>query len=770
MKKTIIIIFLSFVFGSVVQSQEPVPFPLKNFLETYTDSINSYFLQDELVKPFSSRMFFLNEKDSLLWPDNYRLTDKYFKTRISPVEAFSQFGKFKNMSSISYYYSRNQLGSLKLVKSRSTKFYDKYRINLTEEHVFNSREFFGGTDSIVKRSNYFDIVSWFVPSGKDYSYVYKINRIVDEKPGSTVFPDKIGITLNYYFPALRSEIPNLTRLSGSGSVINASWLLGGRNYINYSLGSGVGYTSYRFDMEHASFQFSDNGLFDKDEYPFTLKTEVKNLYQTLSFNTLHIPFLAELSGYSRNGRFSGTVFGGVNINFPLNPKLTVSEGEVTYAGKYKFDFYNDSILLQNLDSYHFMTYSAKEITSSAPKLATVYLTAEIGGELNWYLGKNWIATMNLGYMQSMTPLWSGKQNKLAYNVVDLTSGKKTFEPVMNSFLALNETSRLDAFRLGFGISYLLNKPVIPNFKVGLTNKETKKLVRDRLVLSSGSFNPKSNEKILYVLVADSASTGGIAGQKLSYRFVGPSPKFYRQGKISASSRISKLSFPVPASNSGAELFLEEPYGYQLSLDKSLEVVSGGKYGEMKAIRCDNLWKPEDDRRNLTIGFSRLKPLQLCIVNYKYSLDEFGRHRESIISQISQDARDVLGKRMEMIIYIASDQPETFRIQNNSEFDNIIDLIDIKLRNTDEVYPGLQKLKDDITGKGINPRRNINLKLFASYEFIDEGRKLAENLSRTLVINNDYVNFVTYLHNYGRGRAPGYENSLNVLKKIGVIVE
>ncbi len=771
MKRILITIYLVVFFGLVIRAQETIPFSLRNFLSTYSDSLNSFFLQEEFTPNFNAEKYFLNFSDTLFWPDNYKLEDRFFRNRLGLVKAYDQFSRFKNMSSISYHYSQNRLGEVDLVKKKSTRFYDKYKIKLTEEHIFNSTDFFGGTDSIVKVSNYFDVISWFDPSNRDYFYVYRINRIQDGQAGSRWLPKSFKASLNYLLPSFSEKIPDLTRSAGYTAELKASWLLGGKNYLNYSILSGLGFSSFDFKVENASFLFSDNSLVDKDNYPFTLKADLHNLYQSFSFSTINIPFQFELSMYSSNGRFSAGISGGVNFHFPLNAKTSNTDGEVTYAGKYKFSFYNDSILLENLDSYDFRTFTWQNIKTSAPKLNPVFISAEAGAELSWYLGKRWAAVINLGYQASVTPFYSNKNQTPAYNFVNQGAEIKTFEPAMNSFLSLSESNRINSFRFGIGLNYILDKPVIPYGKVGYNGNEISKLIKSRLILNSGSFSQMSREKVIFVTVKDSVSSHGFSGQKLPYRFIGPSPKFYKQGKINPSSvKGNKLTFLVPASNSGARLYIEAPYGYDISLGRNLEAESGGMYGELKVIRSEKLRKPEDDRRNLEISCTKLNSMQLYLVNYKYNLDDLGRHKDSIISRIERESRRLLNQGTDILIYVVSDEPEAFLINNVSDIDNVLEKLDIRLRNTNDVFSDLESLKNYIVKQEINPRRKISFTLFTSYEFIDEGRKSVEGFSGTLNIDNEYVSYTTYLHSYGQVKSPEFEKSYNYLKKAGNIYE
>ena len=771
MKRIAYTLCLIMVFGLVSKAQDIIPFSLRNFLATYTDSLNGFFLQEEFANNFKAGDYFLNYDDTLFWPDNYKLEDRFFRNRLGPMKAYNQFTRFKNLSSISYHYSQNRIGSLDLIKSKSARYYDKYRIKLTEDHIFNSTDFFGGTDSIVKVANFYDIVSWFDPSSADNSYVYRINRIQDSQSGSRWMPKSLEVNMNYLLPSFSKKIPELSGSSGYSTELNAGWLLGGKNYLNYSFLSGVGFSTFNFSVENGSYQLSDSRLVDRDNYPFTLKANLHNLYQAYSFNTIHIPIQMELTKYSPNGRFSAAIRGGLSVHFPLNSKLSNSDGEVTYAGKYKFSFYGDSILLENLDSYNFKTFTWQNISSSAPKLNSVFVSADIGTELSWYLGKRWAAGLNLGYRASLSPFYSNKNQSPAYNITDTGTGNLTFGPAINSFLAVNESKRLNSLRFGVGIRYILDKPVVPYGKIGYNANEIRKLIKSRLILNTGSFSQNSREKTIYFTLKDSLTSKSTIGQKLNYRFVGPSPKFYKQGRIIPSSvKGNRITFLVPASNTGARLFIEEPYGYDITLDKSLEAGTGGMYGEIKVIRSEKIWKPEDDGRNLEIVCRKLNPMQLYLINYKYNLDDLGRHRDSILSRIGRESRIELAQGADVLVYVVSDEPEAFLIKDVSEIEATLEKLDIKLRNTNDVFSDLGGLKNYILKQDINPRRKISFTLFTSNEFIDEGKKSAEDLSGTLNIDNEYVTYRTFLHSYGQVKSPDFENSFNYLKKTGNIYE
>jgi hypothetical protein len=771
MKKVVftIILFMSVRLISFAQ-EVSVPYHVKQFLEEFGYSLDEFLSAEELSRNFSFDNYFLNTEDTLFWPDNFNLEDKYFKHRLGPKELYQKFGSFKNMSSLNFTYALRELGAIRVIRSKSMRYYDKFRVTSTDNHIFNSSEF-GGADSTVSFTNYYDIISWFNP--RTYQYEFRINKIYENQTKSWLAPQTWQISLDYLSPAFKNNAEILTRSVGYGFGLKAYWLLGGKNTLNYSLKSGLELSSLLFKTKNSDFVFYDNSLIDKDGYPFTLKAVLKDFNQNLSFQMITLPIHFQLSKYFLNGKYMAGLYGGVNLSLPVNVKSGNKEGEVTYSGKYKFDYYsdsfdfpNDSITLEDLKSYNFTTFKYNDLKDPTPKLSSFLFSAEIGGEFNWYLGKRIAANIHLSYVKSLNPIYKNHNQTLAYNIKSVENGN-TFEPSLNSFLALGESNNLDLFKIGFGINYIIEKPVIPHGRVGYGNGEIKKIVKNDLVLSAGSFSQNSKQKELNIFVSG-VSTGPF-GARISYRYVGPSTKFFQQGRLSSGSRSgNQLKFQVPESNTGAKLYLEEPYGYNLKMEDT-QSTTGGLYNEIKVLDCNDIWAGNDTKRNLNISFDKLNKLNIFLVNYKYSFDDLGAHRDKIISLLKNAVSQAISDKESCVIYIVSDQPEAYVMDSGDQFAEIFEKIEIKLQDTDDVTANIEGLQNFLNTRFINPRRNINLTLFTTEEFLDQGLAAILAFPRVLKIDQNYLNYLTYLHSYNTGMKSGdYDKSFNYLKKIGKI--
>jgi hypothetical protein len=769
MKKILISIFLLILTVLTLRAQDKIPYPLRNFTEDYISGLDLFNKQEEFDLNFNFDRYFFNIDDTLFWPDNFNLTDRFFKHRFGPQEAYSVFKVFREKSSDRFNYLRVELGDLKLIKSKTGRYYDKYKVRVIENHVFSSADFFSGRDSIRPFENNYEIVSWFNPSSENMTYEYRINKIYEKESLSFLFPSNIQLNFDYLLTSLKNKIQDLKSLPGFGGELKASWLLGGKGYTNYSLRSGVGITNLGFKLENAAFQFKDNSLVDKDTYPFTLNADLKNFSQRLSLGLLNVPIQLQLTTYSKKGRFTTGLYGGINLHFPLSSTVENTSGEVVYSGMYKFDFYPDSIPLGNLNYYNFRKYTNDEFKSPELNLQSIFVSAEVGGEFNWYLGRNWVANVHLSYMSSLSPFFQNSNQTISYNIVDIDD-KKTFEPALNSFLTKNEDNFLNAWKFGIGINYILEKPVIPFGKVGSRESELKREIKNKMVLTSGSYSQSSKQKTLYISVKDTLASRGLFAQRIPYRFIGPTPKFFSQGKISSSSRSdNKLSFVVPASNSNASLFLEEPYGYNITVDNSYNAKPGGMYGEIKEIQCQYLWRGNDDRAKLEIQFRELSPLYIFLVYYKYDYDDAGAHNEAIKSTIKENILSLSKTPSNVIIYFVSDQPVAMEIKSTEFSDEFLERIDTKLKNTNEVFSDLEGLKGYLSEKLINPRRNIMLQAFTSEEFLDETRASIKEFPKTLSIDNEFVKYSTYIHPYNRDKSPDFEKSINYLRKAGDVI-
>lgn len=763
MKKSVYTIILIVCLGFGSNAQESVPFSLKQFVEKYGSAFDEYLSGEEIDKNFSFGDYFINAADTLFWPDNFKLEDKYIKHRLGPMEYYKKFGRFKNLSTVNFNYTMREFDEIKLVRSKPGKYYDKFRILVKENHIFSSSDFFG-SDSIVSISKFYDVVSWFNPDLSNYEY--RINKISDQQSSNQFAPDAVRFNLELLFPSLSGSQVS-TNSSGYGASMSAFWLLGGKNTVNYSFKTGLGISSYRFKMNDYNSLFENEDLIDKDNYPFTLISNLKGVNQSLSFQSLTLPVQFQLTKFDKKGKFSTGLFGGINLNFPVNSSTENTSGEITYSGKYKFDFDPEPVVLEDVESYHFKTFQYSDMKSSAPKLNSMFLAAEVGGEFNWHLGKKWVANLNISYQKALTPLYSNSGQTIAYDLVDKNAGK-TFDPAMNSFLALNADDHLNSFKLGIGISYLLEKPVIPHGRVGYRNKEIQRIAKDKLVLTAGSFGKDTHKKIVNIAVNSQSS--GMFSSKINYQYIGPTSKYYKQGKLNQGAKKgNELELLVPALNFGTKLFIEEPYGYNLK-PEGIAFAEGGMYGEMKIMKCEDIWKGSDTQMNLKLVAEKLAPLNIYLINYKFSLDDGGIHREKIMTRIKEEVSRVLQLNENAVVYVLSDKPRAFMVNKSMTLSVMFDDIKFELQSTDNVSSNIEGLSSFLSKETINPRRELKVNLFTAEEFVDLGKSSLTDFCKTLNVDNSFVEFALTLHSYGSIKPPKFDEIMNDLKKIGKINE
>ena len=159
MKKVILsIIFISSISLVSNAQDDKLPFHVKNFLEEYGFSMDDFLNAEELNRNFEFDRFFLNINDTLFWPDNFNLEDKFFKHRLGPKEYYQKFARFKNVPSLIFIYSLREMAEVRHIKTTSSRLYDKFRVNAIENHIFSNAEY-GQKDSTVSFSNYYDIIS-----------------------------------------------------------------------------------------------------------------------------------------------------------------------------------------------------------------------------------------------------------------------------------------------------------------------------------------------------------------------------------------------------------------------------------------------------------------------------------------------------------------------------------------------------------------------------------------------------------------------------------
>jgi hypothetical protein len=766
MRKIKITLCLLFLLSSFqLKAQESVPFSLKMFLNDYGNFMDGFL---DLNNPninyikSSGTNYFMTIDGLRLWPDNFDLEDNYYKHRLDPEEYYNQFDKLRSYTSKNFYYGRRELGEVELVKSKSHKFFDKYRLYVTNVHYFiNNNMFAAQRDSLVRISNYYDVVSWFNPNTELYEW--RINRIRNTQAKSALIPQKVDISFGYVFPEINLEGIDMNSKFGFSSGLNAEWILTGKNYFNLSFLSGLNYSLFNFDITKNDFISTFSGLKDKDNEPFTLYADVKDFNQSLKFQMLSIPLQLKWNNFLKNKRQSLSLSAGMNIHFPMNVTSTNNSGEITYSGKYKFDFSSDSILLNNLNNYGFKSFGYQELSNNELKFNSVFLSAEIGAEFSWYLGKKWVASLNAGYKKSITPFYEKGNSEMIYDVVE--NGKYgDFEPQLNSFLALNEKSFLNTLNFGFRISCLIEKLVIPYSKPGYKNSQINNLIKGKMVTSGTSFSQKNENKTVTLHLSDVAGSS----PRINWRYIGPTPRYFESGRLKDGARKSnKLTLMVPSGNN-ANLFLEEPYGYEL-IPQEIDYSSGGMYGEIKKLNAADIWKEQSNNATLNVQYNRLNKLNVFLITYRASYDDRDRIKISLISRIKQAVDELIRNDEAAVIYIVSDKPRGWIIKESSELEKYINEIDLELTATNEVSRNIAGLESFLTANNINPRRRINCDISISEEFISYARSMVEDFPRNLNIDNNYIDYNFFMYSFGKEKDPYFDSTLEFLNKVGKII-
>jgi hypothetical protein len=260
----------------------------------------------------------------------------------------------------------------------------------------------------------------------------------------------------------------------------------------------------------------------------------------------------------------------------------------------------------------------------------------------------------------------------------------------------------------------------------------------------------------------------MGGNRIKYSYIGPTPKFYKGGKITAGAKKgNKLSLQVPVSNTGAFLFLEEPYGFQVE-PQEIEYTDGGLYGEIKKIAASEIWEGSNNQRNLTINYKRLPGLKLFVLSYKYSFDNSGIIRTNLINQVRNGIQNALNENETGLVYVVSDQPQAWLFESNNDLEQYLSEVELKLTNTDETSANIEGLKRFLSDRKLNPRRDIEFNLEISEEFLDQGKEMVETLAKTLNIDDDFVDYRTTIHSYGRLQSLDFESSLEFLRKAGTV--
>ena len=215
------------MFVVTANSQESVPFSLRLFMQQYGNFIDNFTNQEEVNLNMifdDSNPFFLNLEDTLLWPDNFDLTDNFYKNRLGPKDFFQSMNDFKEKSSMDYFYGYKEFTDIELIKSKSTKYFDKFRLYTIEKHYFQD---YSGSDSTISITNFYDIVSWFNPGSDEYEW--RINKIQERQSKSGLSPDYWSAGVQYHLPMIKvDEVDNIRSL-GVSSGVKANWIIGGKS-------------------------------------------------------------------------------------------------------------------------------------------------------------------------------------------------------------------------------------------------------------------------------------------------------------------------------------------------------------------------------------------------------------------------------------------------------------------------------------------------------------------------------------------------------------
>jgi hypothetical protein len=247
-----------------------------------------------------------------------------------------------------------------------------------------------------------------------------------------------------------------------------------------------------------------------------------------------------------------------------------------------------------------------------------------------------------------------------------------------------------------------------------------------MVTSGTSFSQNNENKIVTLYLSDVAGSS----PRIKWRYIGPTPRYFESGRLKDGARKgNKLTLMVPFGNN-ANLFLEEPYGYEL-IPQEINYSSGGMFGEIKKVNAADIWDKEVTDRNLNLQISRLNKLNVFLITYRANYDDRDRIKISLISRIKQAVNELIRNDEAAIIYIVSNQPRGWIIKESSEIEKYFDEIDLELTNSNEVSRDIEGLKSYLTENGINPRREILCDISISEEFISYARSMVEDFPKIL---------------------------------------
>jgi len=197
---------------------------------------------------------------------------------------------------------------------------------------------------------------------------------------------KPGLSVGLSFGPSQSTISNEGMLTVANLVSNSQNSFGGLLEIGYffsksiGISSGIGFSSYKSQIELATYQNKFNTIDSENEaYERQVSgTEIKEI-QKVGFLTLPICLDIRLPLGKKMGFFLQP---GIGFAIPVTKKYT-SNGTFTYKGYYPA--YN--VLLQNLPAYGFPG-NVNSVTDGSLEIKSLHINALISAGFDFLIQKN----------------------------------------------------------------------------------------------------------------------------------------------------------------------------------------------------------------------------------------------------------------------------------------------------------------------------------------------------------------------------------------------
>jgi hypothetical protein len=628
--KKYFILFTLVIFSKISFSQESVPPSLNSFFIDYYDYLFNLTEKQQMEsRMLTGEGFFLDTENLNRWPEHFGQKHKLYKSKIDPFLYKQQLDSLKTEYKSTHIYAGHSFDNFQLVGTKNKKLYTEYKLLVDDVYSFNNISNFLEIKQ-VRNKNFYNIINYFDPNSEVYEW--RINNISDAIAAGKFHPYKITLAGSGFFPYLTDGTSyNASRTLSYGISVKPYWILGGHKHWKLLFGTGLGFSSSNIDLSAGNIEKKYENLTDIDNYPFKLIYNGKNIKQNFKFNSIDIPAHISYDRFFESGKINVGIYGGINFHKLFGEELLQTDGEYEYMGEYVLDFYNDPIILSRLPRYGFDKYSYNQITLEKFETNPFYLSAELGVESGYALSDKLSLFYSVSFSKAITPLYdvSGKSSYM-----DIVAGGNgnTFTPVANPLFAENNQTFHDKFSIKAGISYALFKPVVPHTRKGWSTREINKYVLDKSVIGYGT-SEKLEKYILNCNVNLISDRAGFFNQSVNYTFIGPSPKSFKKGRIrSGNQKENTIEFMIPASKNDSRLYIEEPYGYELTFPTGLDVKTIGIYNDIKEIGAKELWVNNSNVANLNIELKKLENININIFWYDTNLDFDLSARENIQSR------------------------------------------------------------------------------------------------------------------------------------------